>query len=101
KVAGHAGLVVNPAQAAAGHPWIWRTEFFGHEPQGDLALLAAGWHVAYFQVSNMYGSPESIELMDQFHTAVTHAYGLNPKAVLEGFSRGGLYAVNFAAAHPD
>jgi pimeloyl-ACP methyl ester carboxylesterase len=101
QVAGHAALLVKPTKAAEGKPWIWRTEFFGHEPQGDLALLAAGWHVAYFQVSNMYGSPESIDLMAQFDEAVTHTYGLNPKAVLEGFSRGGLYAVNFAAAHPD
>ena len=101
QVAGHAAVLVKPEKAAEGNPWIWRAEFFGHEPQGDLALLAAGWHVAYFQVSNMYGSPESIDLMAQFHEAVTKTYGLNPKAVLEGFSRGGLYAVNFAAAHPD
>jgi pimeloyl-ACP methyl ester carboxylesterase len=101
QVAGRAGLLVKPEKAAEGNPWIWRTEFFGHEPQGDLALLAAGWHVAYFKVSNMYGSPESIDLMEQFYEAVTGKYGLNHKVVLEGFSRGGLYAVNFAAAHPD
>ena len=101
KVVGREALLVKPKTPAAGHPWIWRTEFFGHEPQGDLALLAAGWHVAFFKVSDMYGAPQSIELMTQFHTQVTREYGLKPKAVLEGFSRGGLYAVNFAAAHPD
>jgi pimeloyl-ACP methyl ester carboxylesterase len=101
KVADRAAILVKPVKAAEGNPWIWRTEFFGHEPQGDVALLGAGWHVAYFRVSNMYGSPESIDLMAKFHEAVTHTYGLNSKAVLEGFSRGGLYAVNFAAAHPD
>ena len=101
KVADRAAILVKPSTPAEGHPWIWRTEFFGHEPQADLALLAAGWHVAFFQVSNMYGSPESIEIMAKFRDAVTHDYGLNPRAVLEGFSRGGLYAVNFAAAHPD
>ncbi len=100
-VADHAGLVVKPKSAAAGQPWIWRTEFFGHEPQGDLALLAAGWHVAYFKVSDMYGAPASIKLMEQFHQHVTKEFGLSKRAVLEGFSRGGLYAVNFAAAHPE
>ena len=100
-VADHAGLVVKPKGAATGQPWIWRTEFFGHEPQGDLALLAAGWHVAYFKVSDMYGAPASIQLMEQFHQHVTKEFGLSKRAVLEGFSRGGLYAVNFAAAHPD
>ena len=101
QVAGHAAILVKPAKAAEGNPWIWRTEFFGHEPQGDVALLAAGWHVAYFQVKDMYGSPLAIDWMARFDDEVTRTYGLNPKVVLEGFSRGGLYAVNFAAAHPD
>ena len=101
KVMGREALIVKPRTPAAGNPWIWRTEFFGHEPQGDIALLAAGWHVAFFKVSDMYGAPQSIELMTQFHTHMIREYGLKPKAVLEGFSRGGLYAVNFAAAHPD
>ena len=100
-VAGREALLVKPKIPAAGKPWIWRTEFFGHEPQGDIALLAAGWHVAFFKVSDMYGAPSSIELMTQFHTHVVREFGLSPRAVLEGFSRGGLYAVNFAAAHPD
>lgn len=100
-VAGHASLLVKPKAPAAGNLWIWRTEFFGHEPQADLALLAAGWHVAYFKVSDMYGAPASIDLMAQFHAHVTKEFALAKRVVLEGFSRGGLYAVNFAAAHPD
>ena len=98
---GRDALLVKPATPAVGQPWIWRTEFFGHEPQADAALLAAGWHVAYYKISDMYGSPASIELMARFHAHLTAEYGLNPRAVLEGFSRGGLYAVNFAATHPD
>ena len=39
--------------------------------------------------------------MAQFHAHVTKEFSLSQRAVLEGFSRGGLYAVNFAAAHPD
>jgi pimeloyl-ACP methyl ester carboxylesterase len=97
---GRPGLVVKPATSAPGKPWIWRTEFFGHEPQGDLALLAAGWHVAFFKVSDMYGDPQSIALMETFHAHVVREFALSPRAVLEGFSRGGLYAVNFAATFP-
>jgi len=101
EVAGCPALLVRPKTPAAGLPWIWRTEFFGHEPQGDIALLGAGWHVAYFKVSDLYGAPASIDLMAKFHDFATRTYGLNQRAVLEGFSRGGLYAVNFAATHPD
>ena len=28
-------------------------------------------------------------------------YGLSPRVTLEGFSRGGLFAYNWAADHPD
>jgi pimeloyl-ACP methyl ester carboxylesterase len=100
-VAGCPALLVKPKTTAPGNPWIWRTEFFGHEPQGDIALLGLGWHVAYIKVSDMYGAPPAIDLMSQFHEYLVKTYGLNPRAVLEGFSRGGLYAVNFAATHPD
>ncbi|HET6408560.1 MAG TPA: alpha/beta hydrolase, partial [Chthoniobacteraceae bacterium] len=96
-----AALLVRPKVAAEGKPWIWRTEFFGHEPQADIALLAAGWHVAYIKVSDMYGAPPAIEAMATFHDHLAREYGLGTRAVLEGFSRGGLYAVNYAAAHPD
>lgn len=99
-LAGRACLVVQPKTVASGHPWIWRTEFFGHEPQADIALLARGWHVAYMDAKNMYGSPKAMALFGQFYAHVTVHLGLAQRVVLEGFSRGGLYAVNFAAAHP-
>lgn len=100
EVEGRAGLVVKPKEATPGRPWIWRTEFFGHEPQGDLALLARGWHVAYLNASNLYGAPKAIAWFEAFHAHVTKEYGLAQRVVMEGFSRGGLYAFNFAVAHP-
>ena len=101
EVDGRAALLVRPKAPAPGSPWIWRTEFFGHEPQGDIALLGRGFHVAYVDVQNMYGAPIAMKHMDQFYAHVTRAYGLSPKPVLEGFSRGGLFAFNWAALHPD
>jgi pimeloyl-ACP methyl ester carboxylesterase len=100
-VDGRPCLLVLPRQAALGRPWIWRTEFFGHEPQADLALLAQGFHVAYLDVQNLYGAPVALDHMDRFYAHLTTVRGLSPKSVLEGFSRGGLFAFNWAARHPD
>ena len=94
-------LVVVPKTAAPGKPWIWRTEFFGHEPQGDLALLAKGFHAVYIDVQNMYGAPVALGHMNAFYHKLTGRYGLSKKTVLEGFSRGGLFAFNWAARNPD
>jgi alpha-beta hydrolase superfamily lysophospholipase len=100
-VQGRPALLIFPKTAAAGNPWIWRTEFFGHFPQADLALLERGWHVGYMNASDMYGSPAAIALFDAYYRRVTADYGLAARVVLEGFSRGGLYAFNFAATYPD
>ena len=100
-VADRACLLIVPKQTAPGRPWIWRTEFFGHEPQADLALLARGWHVACMDAKNMYGAPKALALFGQFYAHVVVHYGLAKRVVLEGFSRGGLYAFNFAATHPN
>lgn len=100
-VDGRKCLVVVPKKPAPGKPWIWRTEFFGHEPQGDIALLGHGFHVVYVDVQNMYGSPTAMKHMDAFYEVLTKEHGLAPKTVLEGFSRGGLFAFNWAARNPD
>jgi pimeloyl-ACP methyl ester carboxylesterase len=100
-VRGRKCLLVLPTTAATGRPWVWRTEFFGHEPQADLALLARGYAVGYVDVQDMYGAPVALDLMDAFYAQATSGYRLGPKVVLEGFSRGGLFAFNWAARNPE
>ncbi len=94
-------LVVVPKAAAPGRPWIWRTEFFDHEPQGDVALVGKGFHAVYIDMQDMFGGPAAMKHMDAFYKYLTEQLGLSKKTVLEGFSRGGLYAFNWAAANPD
>ena len=100
-VDGRACVLVLPRSAAPGRPWIWRTEFFGHEPQADAALLRRGFHVGYIDVQDMYGAPVALDHMDAFYAEATGCRGLAPRVALEGFSRGGLFAYNWAARHPD
>jgi pimeloyl-ACP methyl ester carboxylesterase len=50
---------------------------------------------------DMYGAPNSMALFDAYHERVTADYDLAEAMVMEGFSRGGLYAVNYAALHPE
>lgn len=99
-VDGRMCLLVIPAMPAKGNPWIWRTEFFDVEPQADLALLAKGYYVAYMNVQNMYGAPVALDHMDKFYEQMQTEYQLSSKVVLEGFSRGGLFAFNWAARRP-
>jgi pimeloyl-ACP methyl ester carboxylesterase len=97
---GHDCILVQPYHAAKGKPWIWRTEFFGHEPQADSSLLSKGFYVAFIDMHDLYGAPAAIVIMDSFYHYLVNTKHLHPKTVLEGFSRGGLYALNWAAANP-
>jgi pimeloyl-ACP methyl ester carboxylesterase len=97
---GRDGILVEPQVPMQSRPWIWRTEFFGEFPALDLALLKAGFHVAYIDIQNMYGAPVAMRHMDKFHAHLTEAFKLSPKCVLEGFSRGALFALNWAARNP-
>jgi hypothetical protein len=96
-----AAIVVVPKEAAPGKPWIWRAEFFDHKPDVDLALVAKGFHLVHIKVGNTFGCPDALKHWDAFYKFLTKEYGLAPRAVLEGVSRGGLYCYNWAADNPD
>lgn len=100
-VAGNTASVVVPKKAAAGNPWVWHGEFFGHKPAPDIALLGHGFHIVYLSVPNMLGSPEAVSHWNTLYRELTRRYGFNNKPALVGLSRGGLYCYNWAAANPD
>ena len=49
--------IVVPKKAAKGNPWIWRPAFFDAFPSVDKALLEKGFHIVYYDVTHLYGSP--------------------------------------------
>ncbi len=93
--------VVTPREPAAGYPWIWRAHFFGHRPEVDLALLSEGFHVAYIDVSDLYGNDQAVKIWDDFYQYLTSEYQFAPKVALEGMSAGGLIVFNWAEKNPE
>lgn len=100
KNSGVACHLVLPRMAAQGNPWVLRARFWGHEPQTDIALLEAGFAIAYCDVADLFGSPAAVKRWDSFYKLMTRA-GFDRKVVLEGMSRGGLIVYNWAARHPE
>ena len=49
----------------------------------------------------MFGSPEAVAIGNDFYKHITKKYDLNSKAVLEGFSRGGLIVYNWASQNTE
>ena len=98
---GRESFIVCPKKPLPGNPWVWRTEFFSAFNYPDMALLEKGWHLAYHCASNMYGCPEAVEMFKSFYDAAVNDFEMNPRPALFGFSRGGLYATNFALKYPE
>ncbi len=97
---GHRATVIFPKEERTGRPWVWRAEFLGAFDAVDVEMLRRGWHLCYYQISNMFGSPEAVEKMKQFHHFVTAEFHLRERCDLFGFSRGGLYAFHFTCRYP-
>ncbi|MFT5906821.1 MAG: lysophospholipase L1-like esterase, partial [Cryomorphaceae bacterium] len=92
--------IVLPRVPAKGLPWIWRARFWGHQPQFDIQMLELGYHIVYCDVANLFGAPSAVTKWDAFYK-LTQEWGLGPKPILEGMSRGGLIIHNWAVANPE
>ncbi|MEI8206413.1 MAG: alpha/beta fold hydrolase [Kiritimatiellales bacterium] len=94
-------IIVEPNAPAAGKPWIVRPAFFDAFAYADSALVEKGFYVCYFDVTHFYGSLPAQNLFSNFYDFVVNNYGFSPKVTLEGFSRGGFFALNWAANNPE
>ena len=94
-------IVVEPEKPLPGRPWAWRGEFFGAFPNADIELVKRGWHLAYIGVPDLFGSPKAMKHWEKFYDVLVKDHGLSPKPALIGLSRGALYCMAWAAAHPD
>jgi pimeloyl-ACP methyl ester carboxylesterase len=94
-------IVVEPLKPLPGRPWAWRGEFFGAFDNADVELVKAGWHLTYMGVPDLFGAPKAMARWEKFYDALVKDYQLHPKPALIGLSRGALYCLNWAIAHPD
>jgi pimeloyl-ACP methyl ester carboxylesterase len=101
QVGGRECIVCTPRRAARGRPWVWRALFFDAWPAVDVALLERGFHVVHMDVSEMYGNEVAMRHWEAFYAWLTAEHGLAAKAVVEGFSRAGLYVYHWTALHPE
>lgn len=92
--------IVIPQKPLHGKLWIWRTAFFGAFAQADSMLLTKGYYIAFIDLSDTYGSTIAMNYMNKFYAYLNETRGFNSKVVLEGFSRGGLSALNWAERNP-
>lgn len=93
--------LITPNNPLPGNPWIWRARFPDWHTEADSILVSEGFHLAYINTDNKYGSPSAVKIWDDFYEFLTTRYKLQKKVALMGVSRGGLYVYNWAKKNPD
>lgn len=93
--------IVRPDKALEGNPWVWRARFPGWHTEMDSILVSEGFHLAYINTKNKYGSPDAVAVWNRFYSHLVANYDLNKKVALEGVSRGGLFIYNWAKENPE
>ncbi len=100
KVADRTCIVVHPTTAPNGR-WIVRPAFLGAFPSVDEAMLERGFTVAYCDVTHEYANPRAVADFNRFYHEMRTRYALDEKFIIEGFSRGGFFAMIYAIEHPE
>ena len=97
---GYEGVVVLPNEENGHGGWIWKMEFFEGVTPPEIELVRQGFALVYYRVSDQYGSPDVMKYMESFYHYVRERYELKQQMIPIGVSRGGLYAMGLASAHP-
>lgn len=98
---GKSALLIKPAKALEGNPWVWRARFFGWHFEMDSILVSEGYHVAYINTNDQFGSPKAIKTWDRFYKYLFKSHSFNKQVAMEGVSRGGLFIYNWAKKYPE
>jgi len=97
---GRSAWLMKPKVSAIGNPWVWRAHFPDWHTETDSILLERGFHVAYINTNDMFGSPAAMQIWDDFYNYLVSERRLATKVALEGVSRGGLYVYAWAKRNP-
>lgn len=100
KFEGKDAFVVFPSKSLSGNPWVWRARFPNWHTEMDSMLVSAGFHIAFINLNNKYGSPDAVAVWNRFYRFLVENYEFNKKVSLEGVSRGGLFIFNWAKQNP-
>ena len=96
---GYEATVIRPENPCG--KWVWKTEFLYAFDAAERELTSRGYTRVYYAIRNKYGSYHAVRLMHNFYKHVIKEFSLDDKCTLFGFSRGGLYAFNFALFYPE
>lgn len=96
---GRKAVLVFPEKAT--RQWALKTEYFSAFQDLEERLVEKGFHLAYLENHNRWGTLEDLSAKRRFRDHLMEQYGLSPRCVPIGMSCGGLHAIKQAAYYPE
>lgn len=94
-------ILIRPDEGMSNGKWLLKTEYFYAFPELEAAMVAEGYHLAYLENRNRWGTDDDLAAKRRFRDFLMRECGLDPRCVLVGMSCGGLHAVKQAARYPE
>lgn len=94
-------ILVLPEEQAGNRHWLLKTEYFDAFPGLEMAMLHAGYALAWLQNRNRWGIDEDMEAKLRFRNFLMEQFHFSARCIPVGMSCGGLHAIKLAAAHPE
>ena len=98
---GKPALVVRPREGTANGRLAIKTEYWDAFPVAEIALLEKGFHLCYIKNASRFALDDDVDRKARFICHVAQEYHLQRRVVPVGMSCGGLWAIKFAARHPE
>lgn len=98
---GYDAILVLPDAPNEARRLAMKTEYFGAFPATEIAMLKAGYHLAYLKNRSRWGTDDDCERKKKFIDFLADEFGTARKIVTVGMSCGGFHAVSFASRYPD
>lgn len=98
---GRDAIVVLPKDGTSIGRLAIKTEYWDAFPATEIALLEKGFHLCYIRNESRFALDDDVDRKARFICYVAEKFGLQRRAVPIGMSCGGLWAIKFAARHPE
>lgn len=94
-------MVIIPNEGTSIGRLAIKTEYWDAFPATEVALVEKGFHLCYIKNETRFALDDDVDRKARFVCHVAEKFGLQRRVVPVGMSCGGLWAIKFAARHPE
>ena len=98
---GYPATLVLPNEPHPARRLAMKMEYFDAFPATEIAMLGAGYHLAYLKNRSRWGTDDDCDRRRRFIDFLADEFGVARRIVTVGMSCGGFHSVSFASRYPD